>query len=107
MLIKVYLPQDIIISANAIGDAMFFIEHGAVSVLAPSGRAVAFLRDGDFFGELALITNEKRNATVVTTSFCDIYRLAKDDFDECIKGYPEVYHHLIKVHLQHNRKSYY
>lgn len=76
---------------------MYFIEHGGVSILAPSGKTIAHLRDGDFFGEMALITNEKRNATVVATTFCDVYRLTRDDFEEAIVGYPEVYEQLVKV----------
>jgi len=94
---EVYLPQDIIISSNTIGDAMFFIEHGAVSVLAPSGRAVAHLTGGDFVGELSWITNERRNATVVATTFCDAYRLERADFEEVVTGYPEIYAHMIEV----------
>lgn len=94
---QVYLPHDIIIGAHSIGNTMFFIEHGAVSVLAPNGRAVAHLRDGDFFGELSLITNDRRNATVIATNYCDIYRLEREDFEEAIVGYPEVYEMLSKV----------
>lgn len=76
---------------------MFFIEHGLVSVLAPSGRSIAQLKDGDYFGEMALMTNERRNSTVVATSFCDIYQLSRRDFEEVIVGYPEVYAHLVQV----------
>jgi len=94
---EVYLPQDIIISSNTLGDSMYFIEHGAVSVLAPSGRSIAQLKDGDFFGEMALMTNERRNSTVVATSFCDVYQLFKKDFEEVVVGYPEVYAHLVKT----------
>jgi len=83
--------MDEIVSANTICDSMYFIEHGAVSVITASGVAVSRLRDGDCFGEMALVTDERRSATVIATSFCDIYRLEKKDFEEAIQGYPEIY----------------
>lgn len=76
---------------------MYFIEHGAVSIVAPNGKTVSYLRDGDFFGELALVTNERRNATVMATTFCDIYKLEREDFEESIAGYPEVYEQVVEV----------
>jgi len=76
---------------------MYFIEHGAVSVLTPTGRAIAFLKDGDFFGEMSLLTHQHRNASVVALGYCDTYRLDKTDFEECIEGYPEVYEQMLKV----------
>lgn len=47
---------------------MYFIENGMVSILAENGRVIGHLKDGDFFGELALISSEKRIASVVATS---------------------------------------
>ena len=96
----VYLPGDVIIPANTLGDCMYFIEHGTVSILAPEGRAMCTLHDGDFFGEMSMIFNEPRAATVLANSYCDIYRLSKLDFIEVIQPYPEIYEAIVKVCLK-------
>lgn len=76
---------------------MYFIEHGTVDIITVNGKTAAHLRDGDFFGEMALITNERRNATVMAKTYCDLYRLNREDFEDAILGYPEVYNQLVKV----------
>ena len=46
-------------------DSMFFIFSGAVSI-SKKGVSFANLVTGDYFGEMSLITDGKRNATVTT-----------------------------------------
>lgn len=86
-----------ILQANTVGEDMFFIEHGTVAVLATNGKVVTYLKDGEFFGEMALVTHEKRVASVVATTYVDIYRLRKDDFEEAIHSYPKIYEQVLVV----------
>jgi len=95
---EVYLPRDVILWENSLGDSMYFIQRGAVEVLTTSGRVVSHLFDGNFFGEMALLTNERRRvATVVATTKCEIYSLRQAEFDRIVRMYPEVFDDILLV----------
>jgi cGMP-dependent protein kinase len=47
------------------GDAFYMLEAGAVVVLDAQGKEVARLQEGAYFGELALLKDDVRKATVV------------------------------------------
>ncbi|XP_022109179.1 potassium/sodium hyperpolarization-activated cyclic nucleotide-gated channel 2-like [Acanthaster planci] len=86
---EVYLKNDVIIKAGRHGDAMYFIEHGMVNIEV-EGRIVGTLQDGDHFGEIALLISERRVASVIAKTTCDIYRLHSSDFDDVLEEYPEM-----------------
>ena len=87
---RYYGPHDYIIRIGEVGDEMFVIGHGTVDVIIADGNTVAQLHEGQFFGEAALLKETTRNANVRATTYCDLYRLAKDDFLRIIKSYPEL-----------------
>ena len=63
---------------------MYFISTGAVEVeLEPDPVR---LGSGEFFGELALLTDAPRNATVTALSYCNILTLAARDFQDFLDG---------------------
>ena len=63
---------------------------GTVEVLAPDGTTVLqALSDGDFFGELALLHQQRRTATVRAVGYCDLYVLEQDAFDAALTRYPD------------------
>ena len=55
---------------------------------------VATLKDGDVFGEHALITRSTRNASVKAVTYCDTLVLSKEDFDEVMENYPDFFTNL-------------
>lgn len=69
-------------------DSMYFIVSGDVEVdqesEAPKGRLSA----GDFFGEIALIADRTRTATITALSACKLLVLHKDDFENFMKSHP-------------------
>ncbi|MBX3423506.1 MAG: ATP-binding cassette domain-containing protein [Pirellulaceae bacterium] len=71
--------DQVVIREGDIGDRFFLIREGSVSVRR-SGTEVAVLSEGDFFGEVALLYNQPRNATVVTREPCVLYTLHQDHF---------------------------
>jgi putative ABC transport system ATP-binding protein len=74
------IPADtVVIREGEIGDKFYLIREGTVSVRR-EGLEVASLGEGDFFGELALMYGQPRNATVVTREPCILYWLDQQHF---------------------------
>ncbi len=62
------------------GDLFYLIRKGDVDVTQQQGEretTVATLTEGDFFGEVALMTNERRNATVTSRTETLCYTLSQ------------------------------
>jgi voltage-gated potassium channel len=78
----------VIIRKGEEGDAMYLIASGAVEVDAPDGNVR--LEEGDFFGELALLSRERRTASVTATKSTDLLVLDADDFHRIIDRNPEL-----------------
>ena len=71
------VPDDVIVHKGERGDAMYFISSGAVEVrISPTP---VHLGSGDFFGELALLVADRRNADVVALGYCQLLSLAARD----------------------------
>lgn len=91
----VYTPGDTVFHAGEPGADMFFISRGHCEVIGTDGRSiVATLREGDFFGEIALLEHCPRSASVRAATYCDLYRLDKESFDRVIARFPEFAAHI-------------
>jgi putative ABC transport system ATP-binding protein len=80
-----FMPGEVIIREGEVGEELFLISEGEVEI-DREGREVARLGPGDFFGELALMSGNPRNANVVAKRPVDTYVLGKDDFDAAIQA---------------------
>ncbi len=75
-----FSPGAIILSEGEASDSRaYFVEEGSVEVLK-SGTQIATLGVGDLFGEIALITNDPRSATVRALTKVQALSLHRDDF---------------------------
>lgn len=84
-----YRQGDVVIKQGQEGDYFYVITRGRCSVtretpLNKEGIKLAELEVGDTFGEEALISEAKRNATVTMDSDGTLMRLAKDDFQKLL-----------------------
>jgi voltage-gated potassium channel len=88
--IRLAIPKEYIFKAGEPGDDMYFIVQGEVEVFSATGEYLATLNEGNFFGEIALIKNQPRNASIQAKTFCSLYRLEKSDFETIIAQFPDV-----------------
>ena len=91
---KVYDKDQHILHQEESGDNFFVIESGSVKVtrLAEDGReaVLAFLREGDFFGELAILDGETRSANIITLSPSRIQTINRREFLDLLEHHPSV-----------------
>jgi glucose-6-phosphate 1-dehydrogenase len=97
---EVYEAGTDIVTRGEVGDAMYLIARGEAEVLDASNKVVGKLRDGDFFGELALLLDQPRVATVRAATACDLFVLDKADFMRAQKEQPEFAQQILEVAQQ-------
>ena len=72
------------------GDFYYIISQGKCKVTRQSATGssvtLATLKDGDAFGEEALLSEGKRNASIIAETDCHLMRLSKTDFEELLKA---------------------
>lgn len=67
--------------------SLFLVLDGAVKV-SVDGDDVATLGSGDYFGEVGLVTGERRNAEVTATETCRVAKLMTWDFEKLTETHP-------------------
>jgi voltage-gated potassium channel len=84
-------PGDFIFRAGDVARDMFFVARGRLEVIAQDGTTViATVEEGSFVGEMALLLERPRSASVRALTFCDLYVLEKNVFFHIVVNYPEV-----------------
>jgi len=78
------------------GEHYYAIAEGEVEVVI-DGKRVAVLTRGDGFGEIALLHNCTRTATVVALSDVKLYSLEKEPFLETLTGHPAAMESAVKI----------
>ena len=86
--VHVYSQGETIIRRGARGDSMFIIHKGTVSVRID--EEVARLGEGDFFGEMALLTGEVRAADVVALEDVVAIEITKEALEPILRDHPDL-----------------
>ena len=88
---KLFRPGDIIFRSGNIGDSMYFISRGTVEIVAADGiDVIARLSDGQFFGEMALLSGGQRSASARATAYSVLAVLEKNCFDKTLEHFPDM-----------------
>ena len=100
-----YLPEDVIVKQGNEASEMYFLSKGECQVLVKDENhnesVVRLLEEGSLFGEVALIANGKRTATIRCMNYCTCAALSQAAFKEICKHFPETFHK-----IKENRKLY-
>lgn len=90
----------LIIKQGDPGEKFYVLRSGNAQVWIETRgerRKVATLKEGDFFGEAALLSGDPRNATVQAQGTVELYALGKEDFQQVIETTPSFGDELRKV----------
>lgn len=97
---KIYMPEEYIITQGEQANDLYFIAKGECHVFVKDRRKervyVRSLKEGDIFGEIALINNSTRTASVRTFNYSTISSVTRVTFNEMSFEFPETYNILSK-----------
>jgi ATP-binding cassette subfamily B protein len=107
---ETFPPGRDIVSQNDPGDRFYIIARGQVEVWRTEEQSgnttrVAVLQDGDFFGEITLITGFPRTATVRTTAVSTCISLERGQFNRMLERFPELRRALSEIAVERLRQS--
>lgn len=86
-------PGDVIFHEGDIGDYLYIIVKGKAEVFQSRQEKemhIATLSEGEFFGEMSLLNEKRRNATVKCSAACDVLAIKKSDFGALIANFPQL-----------------
>ncbi|WP_438481581.1 cation:proton antiporter domain-containing protein [Oleiharenicola lentus] len=86
-------PGERIIRRGDKADAVYFISEGQVEVALRDGRKIK-LSPGGFFGEMALLSGERRSADVTALDYSKFLTLDQADFRQFLKKHPSIREHV-------------
>jgi hypothetical protein len=87
-------PGEILMSAGEPGDSLYVLTTGLVRAYTRTqeGRHVQarLMTDGDFFGEISVLTGNPRTATITAVTPCDLLKLDRPTLDAIVGSHPRV-----------------
>lgn len=83
--------NSVIMCASDPGSSIMFILKGKTRVALSSSEGkeivLSYLNQGEFFGEIAVLTGADRSADVIALTDCEVLVLQKDDFESHIQNH--------------------
>lgn len=87
---RMFAPGDVVVHEGDVGDEMYFLTRGQVEVLrGEPPEQLAVLRPGSFFGELAILADVPRAATIRAIADVEVYALRRDGVLELARAHAD------------------
>jgi CRP-like cAMP-binding protein/Fe-S-cluster-containing hydrogenase component 2 len=106
--LKSFNQGDVIFSEGDPGDSLYIIRNGFVKITKQSGdkdRIIAYLAQGSYFGEMALIEDEKRSATISAFTKVELIQVAKEDFNALLGTDPKLAEEIRDIIIERKLKT--
>jgi F-box and leucine-rich repeat protein 7 len=88
---QMYSNNDYILTEGEDAKSMYWLVRGAVAVTSRDGESTyAELKPGAFFGEIGILLDRPRTATVIARTRCLTLVLKKEDLQKILPKYPDV-----------------
>ncbi|MEW6720854.1 MAG: mechanosensitive ion channel family protein [Thermodesulfobacteriota bacterium] len=87
--VRVFGPGETVVRKGDGGASLFIVRRGTLEVRI-DGAAVGTLGEGDVFGEMSLLTGERRGATVSARSEARLVEISKEDIEPAIRANPRL-----------------
>jgi CRP-like cAMP-binding protein len=94
----IFAAGEAIVKQDAAGESMFVLLRGqARVVLEPSGQQIAVIPTGGFFGEMSMLTGDRRTATVRALDDVTVLEISAKDFRELAIANPSLVDHISTI----------
>jgi len=97
---RFYAKDQIIFCENEPGDELYIIKKGSVKIsklISEKETILAVLKEGDIFGEMALLDNKPRSATAIAAEDCEVAAINRQNFDKLVIEQPLMAERLITL----------
>ena len=94
--VLVFGPGEDVVRQGDSGESLFIVRRGTLDVRI-DGASVGTLREGNIFGEMSLLTGEKRAATVSAATEARLIRISKGDLEPVIRANPRLLESLSSI----------
>lgn len=91
-------PRYTIVEQKEVGDSLFIIAEGVVSVrIGEERKEIVRMGAGSFFGEMALLTGAPRNATIATITDTYLFEITKEDIFPYLRQHPKILNRISEI----------
>jgi CRP/FNR family cyclic AMP-dependent transcriptional regulator len=95
-----YAPNEIIFCEFEPGNEFYFIQSGQVKIVKiinNTEKTLDILDSGEIFGEMAILEEEPRSASVIAMGNVKLFRFHRDNFDTILHGNPQLAYKLLMI----------
>lgn len=95
-----YPAHEIIFCEYEPGNEFYLIQSGSVRVVKVINgieKTLDVLKAGEFFGEMAILENAPRSASIIAYEDCVLLEFNKNNFEMLMKGQPQLAYNLLKI----------
>lgn len=106
--IEHYKPGEIVVREGMVGSSAYIIQSGSVEVLKKAGGreiSIATLQEGQVFGEMGLIEDQPRSATVKAITELDVRVIDRGKFNELFCSSPVALIPILKILFERLRET--
>jgi HEAT repeat protein len=97
-------PGELIFKQNDLADGLYCVRQGEVDIIRDN-QPVATITAHGFFGELALLDDEKRVASAIAKTTCNLMYIEKRVFNKIADDVPDILKTVLKVTLEYLRTN--
>lgn len=102
-LVESYSSGEVVLEEGSFGDSFFLVARGELEVYK-NQQLIGSLREGDYFGEVALLYNVNRIATVKTRTYVVLLQLSRSHFNSLLSEMPELKKEIAEIAAQRLQK---
>jgi CRP/FNR family transcriptional regulator, cyclic AMP receptor protein len=95
-----FAPNEIIFCEFEPGNEFYFIQSGQVrivKIINSTEKTLDILEAGEIFGEMAILEEEPRSASVIAMGHVKLFKFHRDNFETILNGNPQLAYKLLMI----------